>query len=143
MRGLSFRRYYIIISCIGRGFEFMQRTLTRPLIFFFCARDRGICTLVNSAPRCLAAHGLAAAQEESIGMRSSVESGADLCVCRGRREARAPGSRGNRQALSELAASNPAAPPPPRAAAACQLRVAFAAVMTPQGNVKPGGLASP
>ena len=44
------------------------------------------------------------------------ELGADLCVRRGRREARAPGSRGNRQALSELAASNPAAPPPPRAA---------------------------
>ena len=35
MRGLSFRRYYIIGSCIGRGFEFMQRTLTRSLIFFF------------------------------------------------------------------------------------------------------------
>ena len=116
MRGLSFRRYYIIRSCIGRGFEFMQRTLTRSLIFFFCARDRGICTLVNSAPRCLAAHGLAAAPEESIGMRSSVSSASIFPSAWVAEESRAPGSRGNRQTLSELAASNPAAPPPPRAA---------------------------
>ena len=121
----------------------MQRTLTRSLIFFFCARDRGICTLVNSAPRCLAAHGLAAAQEESIGMRSSVNS-APIFASAGVAEKRV---RQDRVATARRFLSSQ--PPIPRRhrhralLTACPLRVAFAAVMTPQGNVKPGGLASP
>ena len=94
----------------------MQRILTRSLIFFFLFATHLFCTLVNSAPRCLAAHGLAAAPEESIGMRSSVSSASIFASAWVAEEARAPGSRGNRQTLSELAASNPAAPPPPRAA---------------------------
>ena len=114
MRGLSFRRYYYIITNRAVESSIHARALTR-FTYLFCSRAG--CIFAPSLTQTLgrsSRSGLDAAPKKSYGMRAVGYSASFLRPSGRGRRGHAAGSRSHRQALLNLLAAVPAAPQPLR-----------------------------